>query len=177
MCSAIFCRMVDIASTRVFAPSTFGKGAGAEGSGGAGGAGGGGGGGAAAATGGGAAGGAEAAGAAPPVSSILPTIVFTPTVVPSVTNISPIVPAAGAGISVSTLSVEISNRGSSRSTLSPGFFSHLVNVPSTILSPIWGITTSIMVSPLSEPAHSFGRFQNQKLSKNFSPAPPPHPGA
>src|SRR5581483_12008352 len=48
------------------------------------------------------------------------------------------------GISVSTLSVEISKSGSSRSTFSPGFLSHLVNVPSTMLSPIWGITTSVM---------------------------------
>ena len=51
------------------------------------------------------------------------------------------------GISVSTLSVEISNSGSSRSTLSPGFFSQRVSVPSTILSPIWGITTSVIGSP------------------------------
>jgi hypothetical protein len=42
---------------------------------------------------------------------------------------------------VSTLSVEISNRGSSRSTLSPGPFSHLVMVPSTTVSPSWGMVT------------------------------------
>src|SRR5437016_135313 len=51
-------------------------------------------------------------------------------------------PAEGEGISASTLSVEISNSGSSRSTLSPGFLSHLVMVPSKMLSPIWGITIS-----------------------------------
>jgi hypothetical protein len=51
-------------------------------------------------------------------------------------------PAEGEGISASTLSVEISNSGSSRSTLSPGFFNHLVMVPSKMLSPIWGITMS-----------------------------------
>ena len=45
-------------------------------------------------------------------------------------------PAAGAGISASTLSVEISNSGSSRCTLSPTFLSHLVTVPSAIDSPI-----------------------------------------
>src|SRR5208282_3795247 len=55
--------------------------------------------------------------------------------------------AAGAGISASTLSVEISNRGSSRWTLSPGFFSHLVMVPSKIDSPIWGMTTSVAIVP------------------------------
>jgi len=42
------------------------------------------------------------------------------------------VPAAGDGISASTLSVEISKSGSSRWTVSPGFLSHLVIVPSKI---------------------------------------------
>src|SRR5258707_5469688 len=64
------------------------------------------------------------------------------TVCPSPTLISFRTPADGEGISASTLSVEISNNGSSRSTLSPGFFSHLVIVPSKMLSPIWGITIS-----------------------------------
>src|ERR1700691_702435 len=64
------------------------------------------------------------------------------TVWPSVTLISFNTPAEGEGISASTLSVEISNRGSSRSILSPGFFSHLVIVPSKMLSPIWGMITS-----------------------------------
>jgi hypothetical protein len=45
-------------------------------------------------------------------------------------------PGAAAGISVSTLSVEISKRGSSRSTRSPSFFSHFVIVPSNMDSPI-----------------------------------------
>jgi hypothetical protein len=60
-------------------------------------------------------------------------------------------PAEGDGISASTLSVEISKSGSSRSTLSPGFLSHLVMVPSKMLSPIWGITisTAMYVSPLA----------------------------
>src|SRR5438477_9763190 len=57
------------------------------------------------------------------------------------------VPEAGAGISASTLSVEISKRGSSRCTLSPGFFSHLVIVPSKIDSPIWGMTISVGIIP------------------------------
>src|ERR1035438_10063268 len=90
----------------------------------------------------------EAAGAVPPPSSMRATTVLMPTVFPSSTMTSESVPAAGDGISVSTLSVEISNSGSSRSTWSPGFFSHLVSVPSTMLSPIWGITTSVMCNPL-----------------------------
>ncbi len=53
-------------------------------------------------------------------------------------------PAAGDGISASTLSVEISKRGSSRSTFSPTFFIHLVTVPSAMDSPIWGMITSVI---------------------------------
>src|ERR1022692_2192532 len=86
----------------------------------------------------------EAAGAVPPPSSMRATTVLMPTVFPSSTMTSESVPAAGDGISVSTLSVEISNSGSSRSTWSPGFFSHLVSVPSTMLSPLWGMTTSVI---------------------------------
>src|ERR1700742_2843958 len=56
---------------------------------------------------------------------------------------------AGEGISASTLSVEISNKGSSRCTVSPGFFSHLVMVPSKIDSPIWGMMTSVGMDSLS----------------------------
>ena len=44
---------------------------------------------------------------------------------------------------------EISKSGSSRSTLSPTFFSHFVIVPSAMDSPICGITTSVaMITPL-----------------------------
>src|SRR5205085_2190229 len=82
---------------------------------------------------------------AAPSAEILPTTVFTWTVVPSGTLISSSTPEAGAGISASTLSVEISNSGSSRCTFSPGFFSHLVIVPSNIDSPICGITTSVAI--------------------------------
>src|SRR5262245_34982029 len=59
-------------------------------------------------------------------------------------------PAAGEGISVSILSVEISNSGSSRSTRSPFCLSHFVRVPSKMLSPIWGMMTfvSAIVFPL-----------------------------
>src|SRR6185312_17190884 len=47
------------------------------------------------------------------------TIVWIATVCPSCTRISASVPAAGDGISASTLSVEISKMGSSRLTASP----------------------------------------------------------
>src|ERR1700736_3495957 len=83
---------------------------------------------------------------ASPAASITPTTVWIGTVLPSATLISFSTPAEGDGISASTLSVEISNNGSSRSTLSPGFLSHLVMVPSNILSPICGITMSTAMS-------------------------------
>src|SRR6185437_8069321 len=60
-------------------------------------------------------------------------------------------PEAGAGISASTLSVEISNSGSSRCTLSPGFLSHLVMVPSKMDSPICGMMISVAMVPSSRP--------------------------
>src|SRR3989454_474342 len=75
--------------------------------------------------------------------SITATSVCTGTVSPSCTLISASTPAAGAGISASTLSVEISNSGSSRFTWSPIFLSHLLTVPSAIDSPIWGMSTSM----------------------------------
>src|SRR5690348_3030502 len=86
--------------------------------------------------------------AAAPTASITATIVLIGTVWPSLALISLRTPADGEGISASTLSVEISKSGSSRSTLSPGFFSHLVMVPSKMLSPIWGMTTSAAISVL-----------------------------
>src|ERR1700694_3955945 len=94
--------------------------------------------------------GLDGAGAAAPFSvSRTATSVCTGTVCPSWTLISARTPAAGAGISASTLSVEISNSGSSRFTSSPPFLSHLLKVPSAIDSPICGIKTSTraMVSP------------------------------
>src|SRR2546425_3544047 len=96
----------------------------------------------AAAEGGGA--GAVGAGKAAPFSvSITATSVCTGTVCPSCTLISASTPAAGAGISASTLSVEISNSGSSRFTASPSCLSHLLKVPSAMASPIWGMRTSM----------------------------------
>src|ERR1700722_3628972 len=95
--------------------------------------------------------GAEVAAGAPadapaPSASITATTVWIGTVWPSLTLISFNTPADGEGISASTLSVEISKSGSSRSILSPGFFSHLVMVPSKMLSPIWGMMTSTAIS-------------------------------
>src|SRR4029453_3889733 len=114
------------ANTWVMDPPGAGpEGRGSEGGGGAGGAAGGAGG----AGGGGAEAGAEAAGAdatASPSAAITPTTVLIGTVVPGATRISLRMPDAGDGISASTLSVEISKSGSSRSTRSPTFFIHLV---------------------------------------------------
>src|SRR6266550_6844362 len=80
--------------------------------------------------------------AAPASVSKTPTTVCTGTVCPCCTLISARTPAAGAGISASTLSVEISNSGSSRLTGSPTFLSHFLKVPSAMDSPICGIKTS-----------------------------------
>src|SRR6476660_4842920 len=107
--------------------------------------------------------GVDAAFGAPvsPSAEIVPTTVFTWTVAPSATLMSCRIPAAGAGISASTLSVEISNRGSSRCTLSPGFLSHLVIVPSKIDSPIWGMTISVGIVPFhAAPAGKTGAHAN-----------------
>src|SRR5258705_5006420 len=93
--------------------------------------------------------GADADAAAEPAPSITATMVWMGTVWPSAILISFRTPAEGEGISASTLSVEISKRGSSRSTLSPGFLSHLVMVRSQMLSPICGMTTSTAMGLLS----------------------------
>ena len=55
-------------------------------------------------------------------------------------------PAAGDGISVSTLSVETSSSGSSASTRSPSCFNHRVIVPSVTLSPSCGMVTDTGIS-------------------------------
>src|SRR5258707_15522171 len=100
---------------------------------------------------------ADGAAAADPISA---TIVLIGTVSPSFTRISEITPAAGDGISASTLSVEISNSGSSRSTLSPTFLIQRTIVPSAIDSPICGITTSVISIYNSE----FYKVQSVALS-------------
>ena len=81
---------------------------------------------------------------------ITATTVLMGTVCPSPTLISDRIPALGDGISVSTLSVEISNSGSSRSTRCPTALYHLVTVPSAMLSPIWGMMTSVAMSQYSQ---------------------------
>src|SRR5436309_5332824 len=80
--------------------------------------------------------------ASPPMTA---SFVPTSTVAPSCTRISVRTPLPGLGTSVSTLSVEISSRGSSAATCSPCCLSHLVTVPSETDTPIWGITTSTAV--------------------------------
>src|SRR3990170_707280 len=79
--------------------------------------------------------------------SITANSVPTDTVAPSGTRILVSVPEATDGTSVSTLSVEISNSGSSSSTVSPPAFSHFRIVPSTTVSPSWGIFTDVMGPP------------------------------
>ena len=63
-------------------------------------------------------------------------------------RISPITPACGAGTSSVTLSVSSSTTGSSRSTRSPGCFSHFATVASVTDSPSVGtrISTAIGLS-------------------------------
>jgi hypothetical protein len=66
----------------------------------------------------------------------------TSTVSPSWTRIAVRTPSAGDGTSESTLSVDTSNRGSSRATESPTDLNHFVMVPSVTVSPNCGIVTS-----------------------------------
>ncbi len=105
----------------------------------------------------GSAGAADALTAAPgaAVSPIEATTVLIATVCPSGTLISRRVPATGEGISASTLSVEISKIGSSRLTVSPTFFIHLVIVPSAMDSPICGMMTSVAIHLLFVSLTSF----------------------
>ena len=86
-----------------------------------------------------AAGVAGASFAAPMIATTPPTA----TVLSVAATISISTPAAGDGISVSTLSVETSSNGSSTATVSPTFFSQRVTVPSVTLSPSAGIVTWI----------------------------------
>src|SRR5579862_4149165 len=118
---------------------------------------------------------AEAAAGAPadapaPSASITATTVLIGTVWPSLTLISLSTPADGDGISASTLSVEISKSGSSRSILSPGFFSHFVMVPSKMLSPICGMMTSAMaLSVVNSSVRSSGQSSSQNVQIDFFP--------
>ena len=99
-----------------------------------------------------------------PASPSTATTVSMATVSPSCTRISRSTPAAGDGISASTLSVEISKIGSSRSTVSPTFLIQRTTVPSATDSPIWGITTFVGIGisayGLRQPAaYLTGRLQ------------------
>ena len=62
-------------------------------------------------------------------------------------RISDTTPAIGDGTSVSTLSVDTSNRASSTSTVSPTFLNQRVIVPSVTVSPNWGMVTSAIGAP------------------------------
>src|SRR5581483_2285898 len=83
----------------------------------------------------------------PPFVEISASTAPTVTVSPSAAWILTSVPATGAGTSASTLSVEISTRGSSAATLSPSCLCHSRTVPSDTESPIAGITTWIVLVP------------------------------
>ena len=78
---------------------------------------------------------------APADSLITPSCPPTGTTASTCAEISVSTPLIGEGISVSTLSVEISTNGSSTWTVSPTFFNHRVTVPSVTDSPNWGSTT------------------------------------
>ena len=84
----------------------------------------------------------RACGAAP-ASPMRPNSPPTGTVTSSSAVMLSSVPATGEGISVSTLSVETSTRGSSISMVSPTFFSQRVTVPSVTDSPSSGIFTGV----------------------------------
>ena len=81
-------------------------------------------------------------GEAAPPSAMMPSSAPTSTVSPSLTEISPKVPAAGAGTSTETLSVSNSTIGSSMATASPGFFNHWPTVASLTDSPRVGTRIS-----------------------------------
>ncbi|EUA10795.1 hypothetical protein I546_3665 [Mycobacterium kansasii 732] len=85
----------------------------------------------------------------PPLSDVSPMMASSPptsTVSSSWAMILVSTPAAGEGISVSTLSVDTSTRGSSISTVSPSCLSQRVTVPSVTLSPSAGIWTEKAIS-------------------------------
>ena len=92
----------------------------------------------------GAAGAALGADAPLPAPAVIRAITCpTFTVSPSCARISAIVPEAGAGSSMSTLSVEISTTVSPSLTASPTFTLHSMIVPSVTDSPPVGVTMSI----------------------------------
>ena len=92
--------------------------------------------------------GVDGAGALAPAALFVIRAITCPTVTvsPSSARISVIVPAAGAGSSMSTLSVETSTTVSPSLTVSPTLTDHSRIVPSVTDSPPVGVTMSI-VSP------------------------------
>ena len=88
---------------------------------------------------------ASAVGGAAPLVVISARTAPTSTVSPSAAWIFVILPAAGAGTSASTLSVEISTIVSSAATASPSCLCHSRIVPSVTESPIWGMVTCTVV--------------------------------
>ncbi len=106
--------------------------------------------------------GASVAPDAPEPSPITASLTPTSTVSPSGTKISVRTPAAGDGTSESTLSVETSKRGSSRSIVSPTAFIQRVIVPSVTVSPSCGIITSGKVqSPSGQCQHRLAECLGQ----------------
>ncbi len=89
---------------------------------------------------------AEAMPAAP--SSIFAMTVSTGTTSPSAASSLAMRPLAGAGRSLSALSVAIETIGWSLVTASPSRTSHFAMVPSLTLSPSWGRVTSISMDRL-----------------------------
>ena len=95
----------------------------------------------------------------------------TVTVSPSSARISVIVPAVGAGSSMSTLSVEISTTAWPSSTASPTLTDHSRMVPSVTDSPPAGVTMSTISPPVAAGASvSVGASASAALAP--APAPP-----
>ena len=82
-----------------------------------------------------------------PPGLVLITAITVPTgtVWSASTLISARVPLTGAGMSVSTLSVPISSNGSPSVTWSPADLCQTLTVPSSTVSPIRGMTTSVLI--------------------------------
>ena len=94
--------------------------------------------------------GTAGAATASPAAPITATTELTGTVSPARARICSSTPPTGAGTSASTLSVDISNSGSSRSTVSPTRLVQRTIVPSAIDSPICGISTSVGIRRVPE---------------------------
>ena len=73
----------------------------------------------------------------------------TSAVAPSATRCRPSTPSAGLSNSTAALSVSISAIDSPAATVSPGCLSHRASVPSSIDTPISGITTSFKSAPFA----------------------------